>query len=152
VDTEPAVFYRHNFTPLDATNETGSNILNFGPHILDNFDTQLQSLAEPRYLTTYYNNILTRYNGGECTDSFEVPNNQFNLRVLGFILLDGSNNLSTYSDAEFIPLSEFDPICGEFHNEVSDPNWRGVEFDLTPPGGGSDFSIDDTESDDDIER
>jgi hypothetical protein len=124
------VFYRHNFTPLDNLNEAGSTLFKLGSFSLPNFNSPIESLSSPKYLTTYYNNVLTRYNGSQCTSNFIIPDNVFNIRVLGVILLDGSNNESTYVDAEFIDFNDFNPICGEINNEQSNPAWLGVPFEV----------------------
>lgn len=126
----PEVFYRHNFTPLDDSGNAGSNVFKLGPFELENFSSLLQSLSSPKFLATSYNNILTRYNGGACTDSFANPDNLFNIRVLGIILLDGSNNVTTYTGAEFMSENQFNPICGEFTTNTDTPKWKGVEFDI----------------------
>ena len=137
-DNEETVYYRHNFTPTDQFNDP-NNEFQLGLHNLSNSPSQIQSFADPQYLATRYTDVLTRYNGGECTDGFVAPDNVLNIRVLGLILLDGSGNQSQYSSSEFISLSEFEPICGEFNNTPTEPNWRGIPFDI--PSGGFDVAV-----------
>lgn len=122
-------FYSHNFSPLNEQDAV-EDIFNFGTHNLVNQDSPVAALANSLYMANKYDGALTRYNGGQCTSSFNFPSNVFNIRMLGFILLDANDNFTEYAGTEFIELSDFNPICGELFDGQSDPDWRGVEFEI----------------------
>lgn len=123
------IVYTHGFEFLNSTN----NEYTLGTFSLVNYGNSFQSLLNPRYLTSYYTNAATRYNGSACGVAFNQEANIFNVRMLGFILLDSREPITSYGGHEFIALNEYNNTCGGANTNYTSPTWLGVDFEIAEP-------------------
>ena len=121
--------YSHGFTLQGGS---GGQI-SIGDFSLKNYGNIFESQINKDYLASYYVSASTRYNGSSCTNGFSGPENIYNIRMLGYILLDDTEPTTAYGGFEFIKLNDFSPVCGEGNTSYTSPLWMGIPFEVASP-------------------
>lgn len=119
--------FSHNFT-LQGGSE---NSLEIGSFELENYSNVFESQLNKYYLCSYYSSVITRYGTEGCSNSFNESTGEFNVRMLGAILLDDSEPVSLYEGFEFIKLENFNPVCGAVNSNYISPLWLGIPFEIS---------------------
>jgi hypothetical protein len=118
--------FSHGFTLQNG----GEGQISIGNFQFTNYGNVYESQINQDYLTSYYISAETRYNGYSCTDAFNGPENVYNIRMLGAILLDDTSPITTYGGFEFIKLEEFSSVCGGANTSYLSPLWLGIPFEI----------------------